>query len=44
MEFDLEKNEVHIKTYSTEFKKYETDSNSDFIIQFDFDWKKRFRK
>lgn len=44
MEFDLEKSEVQIKTYSTEFKKFETDADSDFLIKFDFDWKKRFGK
>lgn len=44
MEFDLSKGEIHVKTYSTELNRYETDANSDFIIRFDWDWNKRFGK
>lgn len=42
MDFDLDKNEIHCRTYSTELYRYENDANSDFIIKMDFDWNKRF--
>jgi hypothetical protein len=42
MDFDLAKGEIHVKTYSTEFRRFETDPDSDFTIKFDWDWKTRF--
>lgn len=42
LRFDLNKKQIHVQTYSTEFKRYEKDFDSDFIIQFDWDWNKRF--
>ncbi len=42
LHFNLEKKQIHVQTYSTEFKCYEKDYDSDFLIQFDWDWKKRF--
>lgn len=42
LRFDLTKMQVHVQTYSTEFKRYEKDANSDFVIQFDWDWEERF--
>ena len=42
LDFDLEKKQIHVQTYSTEFKRYEKDANSDFTIKFDWDWEKRF--
>lgn len=44
MEFDLANNQMNIKTYSTEFNRYETDLDSQYTIKFDFDWNKRFKK
>ena len=40
--FDKERKSIHIQTYSTELKCYEKDFNSDFVIQFDWDWNERF--
>jgi hypothetical protein len=42
MDFDLGKGEIHVKTYSTEFRRFETDPDSDFTIKFDWDWNARF--
>ena len=42
LEFDIENDCIHVKTYSTEFNEYELDENSDFIIDIDFE--KRFWK
>ncbi len=42
LDFDLEKKQIHVQTYSTEFKRYEKDANSDFTIKFDWEWEKRF--
>ena len=42
--FDLDKKEIHVQTYSTEFNRYETDYDSDFIITFDWEWEERFKK
>jgi len=44
MEFDLGKGEIRVKTYSTEFRRYETDPDSEFTIKFDWDWDARFGK
>ena len=44
MEFDMDKSEIHCRTFSTELLTYEHDANSDFVIKFDFDWNKRFKK
>lgn len=44
MHFDLANNCVHVQTYSPYLDRYETDEDSDFVIHFDFDWKKRFPK
>lgn len=43
LEFDLDNKRINVKTYSTLFKKYEKDYNSEFIIKLDFDWNERFR-
>lgn len=40
MTFDLNRKICHIKTYSTEFKTFEMDADSDFFI--DLDWNGRF--
>lgn len=40
--FSKDRKSIHIQTYSTEFKRYEKDFNSDFIIKFDWDWNERF--
>lgn len=42
MDFDLGKGEIHVRTYSTEFRRFETDPDSDFTIKFDWDWNARF--
>ena len=42
MTFDLDASSVHVQTYSPTLDRYETDADSDFTINFDFDWKKRF--
>ncbi|MBQ7538383.1 MAG: metallophosphoesterase, partial [Treponema sp.] len=42
--FFKDRKSIHIQTYSTEFKCYEKDYNSDFIIKFDWNWKERFYK
>ena len=42
MTFDLDASSVHVQTYSPYLDRYETDADSDFTINFDFDWKKRF--
>jgi hypothetical protein len=41
MEFDLAKREIHVRTYSTELERYETDSDSDFRLKLDWDWEER---
>ena len=40
MTFDFNRKICHIQTYSTEFKTFEVDADSDFFI--DFDWEGRF--
>ncbi len=42
MHFDIANSSVHVQTYSPYLERYETDADSDFTINFDFDWKKRF--
>ena len=42
MHFDIANSSVHVQTYSPYLDRYETDADSDFTINFDFDWKKRF--
>ncbi len=42
MHFDIAKSRVRVQTYSPYLDRYETDADSDFTINFDFDWKKRF--
>lgn len=42
LKFNLDKGEIEVKTYSTEFKRFEKDPDSDFTIVFDWDWKARF--
>lgn len=42
LNFDLDNNLIHVQTYSTEFQRYEKDSNSDFKIKFDWNWDERF--
>lgn len=42
LEFDLDKQKIYVKTYSTELKKYEKDGDSNFSITFDWDWNTRF--
>lgn len=44
MEFNLDKGEIHVQTYSTELNRYEKDADSDFVIKFDWDWNSRFGK
>ncbi len=44
LHFDLNKQQIHIQTYSTELKRYEKDYDSDFIIQFDWNWEERFKE
>ena len=44
LKFDLEEQQIHVQTYSTEFKRYEKDFDSDFIIKFDWQWDERFGK
>lgn len=36
LHFNIEQNEVVVKTYSTEFNEYETDENSEFSLYIDF--------
>ena len=43
LHFDLEKKQIHVQTYSTEFKRCEKDSDSDFKIKFDWNWEERFK-
>jgi len=42
LDFDFKNNFIQVRTYSTEFKIFEKDTNSDFKIYFDFDWNERF--
>ncbi len=42
MNFDFDKNEIHVQTYSTEYNRYETDKDSDFILPINWDWEQRF--
>lgn len=42
MNFDLTRNIIQVQTYSTEFNTFEIDSDSDFVLDIDWDWKKRF--
>ncbi len=44
LHFDLKKNQIHVQTYSTEFKTFQKYYDIYFIIQFDWDCKKRFGK
>lgn len=44
MEFNLNKNQVTVKTYSIEMDKYEKDPDSNFTIRFDWKWEERFGK
>ena len=42
MTFDFNRKICHVQTYSTEFKTFEIDADSDFFI--DLDWGSRFSK
>lgn len=42
LEFNLNKNEIHVRTYSPELEKFELDADSDFVLQFSWDWNERF--
>ena len=42
MTMDMKNKTLHIQTYSTEFHCFEKDSDSEFFIQFDWDWDERF--
>lgn len=42
LDFDFDDDFIHVMTYSTEFNKFEKDTNSDFKIYFDWDWNERF--
>lgn len=42
MTFNMKEMTLQIKTYSTEFNCFEEDSDSDFLIKFDWDWETRF--
>lgn len=44
IDVDLNNKNIHIKTYNTEFDIYETDENSDFYLDIDWEWGKRFNK
>lgn len=44
LEFDFSRNMMWVKTYSTEFNDYEYDRNSNFVVQFDWDWNTRFSR
>ena len=43
MIFNLKEKLIHVQTYSTEYKRLETDENSDFYLNIDWDWEKRFK-
>ncbi|MBR5645806.1 MAG: metallophosphoesterase [Treponema sp.] len=43
LNFDLSKNTIAVKTYSTEFKRYKTDEGADLLLKIDWDWNKRFK-
>ena len=42
MKFDFDENTIHVQTYSTEYNRYETDADSDFILPINWDWQERF--
>jgi hypothetical protein len=42
MDIDLAKKQIHVRTYSTELNRYETDEDSDFRLELDPDWEARF--
>lgn len=42
LDFDIGKKTVHVRTYNPQLEKYELDEDSDMIINFDWDWGKRF--
>lgn len=42
LDFDLEAKTIHARTYSTEFKAFEIDEDSDFYLPIDWDWDERF--
>ena len=42
MTFDFDKNEIRVQTYSPEYRKFETDDNSQFTLKIDWDWDERF--
>lgn len=42
MNFDLDKKQIHVQTYSTEFECYEVDGDSDFYLPIDWEWNERF--
>lgn len=42
MTFDIKEKTLQIKTYSTEFNCFEEDSDSEFLIKFNWDWETRF--
>ena len=44
MKFDFDLNEIHVQTYSTEYKQYETDDDSDFILPISWNWEERFSR
>lgn len=44
LRFDLQQQQITVKTYSTEMNKYEKDPDSNFLVKFDFDWNTRFYK
>ena len=37
MEFDPDKSQIRVKTYSPSLDRYELDADSDFVIDVDFD-------
>lgn len=42
MDFDLDKKEISVKTYSTELLRYEEDEDSQFTLKIDWNWGERF--
>ncbi len=42
MKFDFDANTIHVQTYSTEYNRYETDADSDFVLPINWNWEERF--
>ena len=44
LDFDLDENEIHVHTYSTEFDEFRTDNYAELTLPIDWAWNERFYK